>query len=104
MLEGRFEKVPWEEANTYEHNRPYFPCWRERKRLNTGEVEDKQSRPQEDQVEEANQSEEERHVDAVLIANPFLHYDNVYAINDSTSERHCATKSPLLANCAKAYH
>jgi hypothetical protein len=46
------------------------------------------SRPQEGNVEKPNQAKEQWHVDAVLIANAFLHDDSVEAVHYGASKGH----------------
>lgn len=51
-------------------------------------MQDEEQGPQQGNVEEADEAEEQGHVDAVLVADALLHDDDVEAVDDGADEGH----------------
>ena len=68
---------------------------RELKGFHAGEVQDDQPRPEEEGVIQADEPEEQRHVNAVLIAHTLLHEDGIDTIHDRATERHRIAEGDL---------
>lgn len=51
-------------------------------------MQEEEARPQEDQVQQANKAKEERHVDAVLVADASLHDGDVQPVHNGAEEGH----------------
>ena len=75
-------------GRTYNDDQPHLPRWRPSERLDAGPVQEEESRPQDNQVQEANKAEEERHVDTVLVADAPLHDGDVQPVDDGAEEGH----------------
>jgi len=59
-----------------------------------------ESRPEKDQVEQANQSEEQRHVHTILILHSFLHHHGVGSVQygrDQGNNVACGADISILA-------
>lgn len=52
-------------------------------------MQDDKARPEEKQVKQANEAEEQLHVDAGFVADLFLHHDRVHAVHDRAERGHC---------------
>ena len=70
-----------------EDDRHYFARRRDLKRFDAGDVQQEKGGPEQEYVEEADEAEEEGHVDPALVgAHPFLHVDGVEAVCEGAEE------------------
>lgn len=51
-------------------------------------MQEEEARPQKDQVQQADEAKEQRHVDAVLVADPPLHDGHVQPVHNGAEEGH----------------
>lgn len=85
-----------ERGETYNDNDPDTACGRKQKRFNAGEMKDDESRPEQENIDETNETEEQRNIDTSLVHDTLLHKHGIEAVEDSAEESHEVTDGQLF--------